>query len=187
MRKYKLEIELSFALSEDADKVMEMCKDLVQDTSAERESKLVVEFDKQVQESVDGIKQIVNDALAQRVGITNLLQESNNTVVHMRQYKEESHKAVVELEDKIAQLVNMVKDRRNNIVTLLQETEKNIETTLNKLNQLDETIKNARQCAEASLFLRDMVRAQNNIVTGGKITMQEQRQYGFEVVKHWEL
>jgi uncharacterized coiled-coil DUF342 family protein len=171
MRNYKLEIELSFMAESEATQIMDACHELTRGLDPELDVELVKKFQSQVDSSVEEIGKVVTSALEQRPKIVELLNQSNEHLNKMRQYKGECEASFKE----INQTISSLKDAVESTVSLTQsditKTEASIEATIKRLGELDSIISEAKKRVEACLFLKDMSRVKKTLMTGGKVAL----------------
>ena len=189
MRHYKLQIELSFQTQAEAESLMSTCESLVKGISIDREKELVDALELQITEALSRKDELINDALSRRVEITKLLDEANSTTSGMHQKQREAEIAIGNLKLELSNLTNEAINRGQDTERIIKSAEKEVENISVKLKELDKSIREAQDCAEAAVFIRDMLRVDMKIVTGGNVVMfgDVEKEGQFDVIKQWAV
>ena len=187
MRNYKLNIELSFLADTDALQVMDACHELMKGLEPEQDSILIKKFQDQVDSSVVEMEKVVAVALEQKPKLLQLLSEANADLEKVRQYKGESDKNCKELLDRINYLVEVTKSTSSSIGNEINNMQSVINVVIKKLADLDFIISEAKKRVEACLFLKDMARVKQSLLTGGKVALIQKDDLGnWYQSKVWE-
>ena len=172
MRNFQLDITLSFEAESDAVEIMDRTAKLAEGFYTPRDKELIDKFVEHADKAISEVNLIVGQVVATRPSITKLIEEANQIITNMRAYKTECEKTFRELENKINEFTNRVRLTIDDSNTRITAVSSDIFNATLKLSELDNILADVKATTEACLFIKDMAKVRDSILTGGKIILK---------------
>ncbi len=173
MNEYRLNIDLSFQTKAEARILMDACEPLLtQPDSISAKDDIVEVLKTRINQNVERMSQILAESEEIRQRVASVLIDSESNISEMKREKVLAEEKLTELHRSITNIEGSINEHKRVVQGLIGETELSIKKTFSLLKEFDTIVENTRHIFEAGQFIQEMTQVKNNIVTGGKVSLQ---------------
>ncbi len=173
MNEYRLNIDLSFQTKAEAHILMDACEPLLtQPDSISAKDDIVEVLKTRINQNVERMSQILAESEETRQRVASILIDSESNISEMKREKALAEEKLTELYRAITNIEGTITEHKKATQSLIGDAELSINNTSVLLKEFDALVENTHHIFEAGQFIQEMTQVKNNIVTGGKVSLQ---------------